>query len=75
MDLRVILALMEAGLDRRRDDAEGEEEGDMIDCFKRAALGEAEEGSWMILSRLTNTPCFSLHLKYNVPLTEPLCLP
>ena len=31
--------------------------------------------SWMILSGLTNTPCFSLHLKYLTPLNVPLCLP
>ena len=66
-----MLALMAVGLERRRDDAEGEE-GE--EPGFNLAPGE-EDGSCMILSRLTNTPCLSLHLKYWRPLTVPLCLP
>ena len=66
-----MLALMAVGLERRRDDAEGEE-GE--EPGFNLAPGE-EDGSCMILSRLTNTPCLSLHLKYWTPLTVPLCLP
>lgn len=51
--------------------------------FSRAVLrledeeGEEKEetGSWIIFSLRTNSPCFSLHLKYLVFLTVPLCLP
>lgn len=32
-------------------------------------------GWCMILSLLTKTPCFSLHLKYLTPFTVPLCFP
>ena len=62
LDLRM-LALIAAGLERRRKDAEGEEGVEELLGFNRVD-GEGEvEGSWMILSRLTKTPCFSLHLK------------
>ena len=63
---------MAVGFDRRRDNALGEE-GETEAVFNRP-LGE-EDGSWMILSLLTNTPCLSLHLKYWTPFTVPLCLP
>ena len=66
-----MLALMAVGLERRRDDAEGEEG---VEPGFNLAAGE-DDGSCMILSLLTNTPCLSLHLKYWTPLTVPLCLP
>ena len=73
-DLRVVIL----GAERLR--LEDGEEGDVD--FSRAVLrleeeeGEEKEetGSWIIFSLQTNSPCFSLHLKYLVFLTVPLCL-
>ena len=56
---------------------EGEVDFSRVELRLEDEEGEEKEetGSWIIFSLRTNSPCFSLHLKYLVFLTVPLCLP